>query len=229
MTDGLRDTHRIDISNILRANKCVERAVLFGSRTKRTYRSESDVDIALFGRELTIADLVQLSAAMDELSIPQKVDLLLFDEIEETSLRENILRYGKEFYKKTDREPEKYRIIPENQRRILISLIREHLPGVEVWAADGRQEVIGNESGYLVLVLRGHGKQPIPDRMLGNFQRALLDSPIPLLIEVQDMAKITGQFRRNIIQNHSVVVERQENQANWKKISIPEPNTAQSE
>lgn len=37
MTDGLKDAHRTAIIGALRANRRVERAVLFGSRAKETF------------------------------------------------------------------------------------------------------------------------------------------------------------------------------------------------
>ena len=100
MTDGLKDTHRSAIVNLLRSNERVERAVLFGSRARQTFTQGSDVDIALFGESLTITDQARLAAAMEELTVPQRVDLLLYDRVENTSLRKHVQREGVELYRR---------------------------------------------------------------------------------------------------------------------------------
>ena len=100
MTDGLKDAYRTAIVNLLRSNERVERAVLFGSRAKQTFTQGSDVDIALFGESLTTADQARLAAAMEELTVPQRVDLLLYDRVENTSLQKHVQREGVELYRR---------------------------------------------------------------------------------------------------------------------------------
>ena len=62
MTDGLKDAHREAIIAVIAANDRVERAVLFGSRATGTNTVTSDVDIALFGDQLTLTDQARLAA-----------------------------------------------------------------------------------------------------------------------------------------------------------------------
>ncbi len=100
MDDGLKDRHRAAILAILAAVSQVERAVLFGSRAIGTFTNTSDVDIALFGSDLTVDILVKVIAEMSNLSIPQEVDILLYDKITNPKLLEHIDRYGKEIYRK---------------------------------------------------------------------------------------------------------------------------------
>ena len=98
MTDGLKDAHRDAIVNIFRSYKRVERAVLFGSRAMETFTQGSDVDIALFGESLTTADQARLVMAMEELTIPQRIDLVLYDGIQDTALRKHVQQHGVELY-----------------------------------------------------------------------------------------------------------------------------------
>lgn len=100
MTDGLKEKHRHEIVDIVAANKRVERAVLFGSRATGAYRPTSDVDLVLFGDDLTVRDQAQLLGAMEELTIPQQVDLLLYRLIDNKKLMEEIDRKGVEWYRK---------------------------------------------------------------------------------------------------------------------------------
>ena len=76
MTDGLKDAHREAIIAVIAANDRVERAVLFGSRATGTNTVTSDVDIALFGDQLTLTDRARLSAVIDQIPMAQSVDLL---------------------------------------------------------------------------------------------------------------------------------------------------------
>jgi predicted nucleotidyltransferase len=94
MTHQLKDNHKEQIINILAANPRVERAILFGSRAMETNTVTSDVDIALFGEDLTLTDLARLSDELDQLSVPQRVDLLIFHRIENENLIEHIQQHG---------------------------------------------------------------------------------------------------------------------------------------
>ena len=98
MTDGLKDVHREAIIAAIAANDRVERAVLFNSPARATNTASSDVHIALFGDRLTLTDQTRLAAALDEIPTVQSVDLLLYDSIQDQTLREHILRQGTEWY-----------------------------------------------------------------------------------------------------------------------------------
>ena len=98
--DGLKEKHRKAIIEILAANERVERVILFGSRAMRTHTTTSDVDLALYGDKLTLTDQAHLSAAIDALPMAQRVDLLLYNKIDNEKLKEHIERYGKEWFRR---------------------------------------------------------------------------------------------------------------------------------
>ncbi|MDD2468780.1 MAG: DUF559 domain-containing protein [Desulfobulbus sp.] len=100
MTDGLKDTHRRALLDILSANQRVERVVLFGSRAMGTYTPASDVDLVLYGDALTLTDQARLAAAIDELPMPQRVDLVLFKAIDNDKLKEHIRKHGVEWFRR---------------------------------------------------------------------------------------------------------------------------------
>ncbi len=104
MTDGLKDGYRKKIIEILSANPRVERAVLFGSRAMGTHTSASDVDIALFGDSLTLDDLAQLAEKIDQLPIPQRVDLVLYHRIENENLAKHIQQHGIDWFSQNEDE-----------------------------------------------------------------------------------------------------------------------------
>ena len=98
MTDGLKPAHRQAIIDALSANPKVERIVLFGSRATGTFTLTSDVDLALFGEDLTLSDQAALAEAVAELTVPQQVDLLVFHHIANQALREEIRKHGVEWF-----------------------------------------------------------------------------------------------------------------------------------
>ena len=99
MTDGLERQDREIIIDILSSNEKVERAVLYGSRVLGTFRPASDVDIALFGNSLTFSDIAQLANTLEETTIPQKIDLLLYNTLTNHDLRNHIEESGVEWFK----------------------------------------------------------------------------------------------------------------------------------
>ncbi len=100
MNDGLKDRHRQAILDVLRAHPGVDRAVLFGSRAMGTFTPASDVDICLYGDSLTLTDQARLTARMEELTIPQRVDLLPHHAIEDQALLDHIAREGKVLFER---------------------------------------------------------------------------------------------------------------------------------
>lgn len=100
MNDGLNCQSRSEIISVLASCEKVERAVLFGSRAMGTFRPASDVDLALFGEQLEARDLTSISFALEDLTVPQHVDLLLFDQVGNETLREHIIQQGVELFRR---------------------------------------------------------------------------------------------------------------------------------
>ena len=100
MRDGLKAHHRAAIIATLAANDRVEKAVLFGSRAMGTNTVTSDVDIALFGHQLTLTDQAKLAAACEELPMAQSVDLVLHSTIDNPALVEHICSHEVEWYRR---------------------------------------------------------------------------------------------------------------------------------
>ena len=102
MNDGLKESYRKKIIALLSANPRVERVVLFGSRAMGTFSAASDIDLALYGVDLTLDDLSKLSAKIDRLPMPQRADLLLRRRIENKKLIQHIKEHGVEWYRRGD-------------------------------------------------------------------------------------------------------------------------------
>ena len=84
---------------ILEAEPGITEVVLYGSRAMGTYRPGSDIDLTLRGRSLSTGWLMDLAAKIDDLLLPYKVDLSIFEHIENPELLDHINRVGKVLYR----------------------------------------------------------------------------------------------------------------------------------
>ena len=97
--NGLSDKQYLQLIDILSQNINIESALLFGSRAMGTYKDNSDIDIALFGKQLMLTDLSKLLSAIEETTIPYKVDLLIKHKIKNQALIDHIDQYGVEVFR----------------------------------------------------------------------------------------------------------------------------------
>ncbi len=98
---GLYDKDMEVILSVLNQHPKVERAVIYSSRAKDTYKNGSDVDIALQGDELDFDTLSQINYSLnEETNMPYKFDVLNYHVIKEPSLLDHIDRVGIEIYRR---------------------------------------------------------------------------------------------------------------------------------
>jgi predicted nucleotidyltransferase len=81
------------IKAVLFSVQGVEQIVLYGSRVKGNYKEGSDIDLTVKGT-LTFDDLVKMSVNLDDLNLPWKIDLSLYNQIKNVELLEHIDRVG---------------------------------------------------------------------------------------------------------------------------------------
>ena len=72
--------------------------------------------------------------------------------------------------------------LPRHYRGQLEALLREHVPGVEVWAYGGRVIGMGHEASELDLVLRGPDLKWIPRSQLADLIEPLEESNVPIFV-----------------------------------------------
>jgi uncharacterized protein len=88
------------IINELNQLKEIERAVIFGSRAMGNYKKGSDIDIAIFGRNITLAAISKLNNHLNqELPIPYFIDILHYNSLTNQELKQHIDSYGIEIFK----------------------------------------------------------------------------------------------------------------------------------
>ncbi len=72
----------------------VERAVLFGSRAKGTYKPGSDIDLSLEGPALDWRVVGRIYDALDDLLLPYKFSLIVHDKALDPEVAAHITRVG---------------------------------------------------------------------------------------------------------------------------------------
>ena len=95
-------------------------------------------------------------------------------------------------------------------RRQIEAMLREHLPGVEVWAYGSRVNGRGHGGSDLDLVLRGPDLQRLPIGKLSDLTEAFRESNIPFLIEARDWARLPESFHREIERDYVVLLRGHE-------------------
>ena len=79
----------------------IKKAVVFGSRSMGNYKKGSDIDIAIFGENISDQIKTRLSGILNqELPIPYFVDVLDYNGLSNLSLKRHIDTKGKVIYEK---------------------------------------------------------------------------------------------------------------------------------
>ena len=98
MTDmGITRKELNMILPVLQKHKNIERAIVFGSRAKGNSRSNSDIDIAVFG-DIDFISVEEIILDLEELPIIQKFDVLSYNDIKNKALKQHIDRAGVTIY-----------------------------------------------------------------------------------------------------------------------------------
>ena len=96
---GLSELVIARISAVLAHYPAVVEARIYGSRAKGNFHQGSDIDLTIIGNQVTHQQLLHIESDIDDLSLPYKIDLSLFHQIDNRDLIGHIERLGKTFYK----------------------------------------------------------------------------------------------------------------------------------
>ena len=97
---GISSNYITKINSVFRQYFNIDEVIIFGSRAKGNYRDNSDIDLAIKGEFIDLSTLQQIENKLEELYIPNFIDLIVFDKIENADLVDHINRVGKQFYKR---------------------------------------------------------------------------------------------------------------------------------
>ena len=94
---GLKEETIAEINSVFGKYDNIKKIILYGSRAKGNFKPGSDIDLTLFGKDLTTTDLLKIENELDDLMLPYQIDLSLHHKIDSSELLEHIERVGVEF------------------------------------------------------------------------------------------------------------------------------------
>ena len=100
MKYGLKDDTVSKIQAVLINYPEVDKATLYGSRAKGNYKPASDIDITLTGQLLNLDILNRIELDLDDLLLPYKIDLSIFQLIKNEDLINHVKKEGATLYSK---------------------------------------------------------------------------------------------------------------------------------
>ena len=111
--------------------------------------------------------------------------------------------------------------LPRRYRDELEALLREHVPGVEVWAYGSRVNGESHDGSDLDLALRGPALEPL-DGGFNDLLEAIEKSTIPILVQAHDWARLPESFHREIERDCVVVQEGAKQTAanSWREVAL---------
>ena len=94
MIPGIPQADSQQLLDLIRSHPHVQKVVLYGSRALGRQRAGSDVDICLVAPSMTLGELLELGAALDDLLLPWQIDLQLRHLISHEGLLSHLDRAG---------------------------------------------------------------------------------------------------------------------------------------
>ncbi len=100
MKYGLSDESIEKMNQVFSNHENISKVMLYGSRAKGNFRNGSDIDLTLFGDGIDIKLLHKIELNLDDLLLPYKIDLSIYENLKNDDLKEHIQRVGIVFYTK---------------------------------------------------------------------------------------------------------------------------------
>jgi|SRR5690242_586652 len=100
ITFGLNQKQLQSILQTIQSFPEIEKVLIFGSRASETNRPGSDIDLAVFGKEISFSIISRLCSALDDLPLPFLFDIINYQTINNPALKENIDTKGKVLFER---------------------------------------------------------------------------------------------------------------------------------
>jgi len=82
----------------------IEEVLIYGSRAMGNFKPASDIDLTLKGKSIDLSLQTKIEFDLDDLMLPYKFDISIYDKITNLEFLDHINRIGKEIYKRRDNE-----------------------------------------------------------------------------------------------------------------------------
>lgn len=95
--------------------------------------------------------------------------------------------------------------LPERYLEMVRAILREHVPGAEVWAYGSRVTGEGHAASDLDLVVRDRENPSSETPGLSALKAAFVESNLPIRVDLHDWARLPESYREEIERAHVAV------------------------
>lgn len=95
---GLTKEEISDIQAVFSKYPQIEEVLIYGSRAIGNYKPAFDIDLTLKGKDIDSTLQTEIEFDLDDLLLPYKFDLSIYDKISNPDFLSHISKVGKEFY-----------------------------------------------------------------------------------------------------------------------------------
>ncbi len=107
-SSGLTKEEIAGIRAVFSKYQQVEEVLIYGSRAMGNFKPASDIDLTLIGRDIDLSLQTKIEFDLDDLMLPYKFDISIYDRITTPEFLDHINKVGKEIYK---RKQQKHNIV----------------------------------------------------------------------------------------------------------------------
>ncbi|MBN3582851.1 nucleotidyltransferase domain-containing protein [Algoriphagus aestuarii] len=102
-SSGLTKEEITSIRAVFSKYQQVEEVLIYGSRAMGTFKPASDIDLTLIGKDIDLSLQTTIEFDLDDLMLPYKFDISIYDKITNPEFLDHINKVGKEIYKSKHR------------------------------------------------------------------------------------------------------------------------------
>ena len=96
-------------------------------------------------------------------------------------------------------------LLKEKDRKRLHEIFSSFDESFEVWAYGSRVNGTAHEGSDLDLVVRGINLQEVPRKVMSIMRQKIMDSNIPILVDLFEWTTLPETFRKNIEEQHEIL------------------------
>lgn len=97
---GLTKEEVTSIRAVFSKYQQVEEVLIYGSRAMGNFKPASDIDLTLKGKKIDLSLQTEIEFDLDDLMLPYKFDISIYDKITNLEFLDHINKVGKEIYKR---------------------------------------------------------------------------------------------------------------------------------
>lgn len=97
---GLTNKEIESIQSVFSKYQQIEEVLLYGSRAKGNYKPASDIDLTIKGENIDLTLQSEIEVDLDDLLLPFKFDISIYDRITNAEFIDHINSVGKKLYTK---------------------------------------------------------------------------------------------------------------------------------